>query len=164
MKYLGFLLVGLMMFTFGCNTTTFEEPISVIEQLEIDLEIIDNWIGDPDNQIVIEDTLHHESEIRYTINEKGTGIRAQVADVLRVSYEGRFLTTGEVFDSNTSFDFVLNSGSIILGWYFMLQEMDEGDTFTIYLPSQLAYGARGNGTIPPNALLVFDITLIRVGN
>ena len=161
MKKLNILLIIITVLSFGCSdNNNFVTPNSPEEQLAIDLELIDNWLADSS----IADVLQHPSEIRYTINEKGTGIRAQVADVLRVSYEGRFLTTGEVFDSNTSFDFVLNSGSIILGWYFMLQEMDEGDTFTIYLPSQLAYGTRGNGTIPPNALLVFDITLIRVGN
>ena len=161
MKQLNILLIVIAL-SFGCNDDhTIDNSIPTEEQFEIDLELIDNWIADPVNEVT--DTLHHQTEIRYTINKQGSGLKAQVADVLRVKYEGRFLESGAVFDSSESFDFVLNSGSIILGWYYMLQEMREGDEFTIYLPSFYAYGTRGNGSIPPNTVLVFDITLIRVG-
>ena len=159
MKKLNILLI-LIVLSFGCNDNNIVNPISEEEQLAIDLSLIDNWIADSSITNVIE----HPTEIRYTINKQGTGLQAQVADVLRVKYEGRFLDTGFVFDSNESFDFVLNSGSIILGWYYMLQEMREGDEFTIYLPSKYAYGTRGNSTIPPNTVIVFDVELIRVGN
>jgi FKBP-type peptidyl-prolyl cis-trans isomerase len=159
MKKLNILLI-LVVLSFGCNDNNIIEPISEAEQLEIDLDLIDNWLADSS----ITNVLHHPTEIRYTINKQGSGVPARVADVLRVKYEGRFLDTGLVFDSNETFDFVLNSGSIILGWFFMLQEMREGDEFTIYIPSKYAYGTRGSGTIPPNTVIVFDIELIRVGN
>ena len=146
--------------TFGCNDNNITIPITEAEQLEIDLEMIDNWLADSS----ITNVLQHPTEIRYTINKQGIGVPAQIADVLRVKYEGRFLDTGVVFDSNETFDFVLNSGSIILGWFYMLQEMREGDEFTVYIPSKYAYGTRGSGTIPPNTVIVFDIELIRVGN
>ena len=159
MKYLGVLVGGLMIFTLGCDNTI-DDPFDEAAQFAIDIDLIDNWFADT----TITDTLHHPTKIRYTINQNGNGVKAQVSDVLRVSYEGRFLETGVVFDSSESFDFVINSGGIILGWYYMLQEMKEGDEFTIYLPSFYAYGPTGNGSIPPNTILVFDITLIRVGN
>jgi len=159
MKYIGVLLAGLMMFTFGCSDPAAEDPFDEVAQFSTDLDLIDNWI----TENAITDTLHHWTKIRYTINQKGNGIKAQPADPVRVSYEGRFLD-GEIFDSSESFDFVLNSASVILGWFFMVQEMEEGDEFTIYLPSSYAYGQNGSGSIPPNTVLVFDITLIRVGN
>ena len=158
MKYLGVLLGVVMMFTFGCKSDKVE-PISAAEQLVIDLELIDSWLAEN----AIKDVLVHSTNIRYTINQHGSGDEAKVADVLRVSYEGRFLVTGEVFDSNNSFDFVLNSGRIISGWYHMLQEMKEGDEITIYLPSKYGYGSSGNIRVLPNTVLVFDIKLIRVG-
>ena len=135
------------------------KQLSVQEQLLFDLELIDSWLAEN----AIEDVLYHSTNIRYTINNKGTGIRAKVGDVLKVSYEGRFLD-GEVIDSNESFDFVLSAGSVILGWFYMVQEMQEGDEFTIYLPSHFGYGTRGSSSILPNSVLVFDITLIQVGN
>lgn len=159
MKKLNILLI-LVVLSFGCNDNNIIDTFSEAEQLEIDLDLIDNWLADSS----ITNVLEHPTEIRYTINKQGTGLKAQVADVLRVKYEGRFLDTGGVFDSNDSFDFVLNSGSIILGWFYMLQEMREGDEFTIYIPSKYAYGTRGNGSIPPNTVIVFDVELIRVGN
>jgi FKBP-type peptidyl-prolyl cis-trans isomerase FkpA len=160
MKHLSLFLIVIGL-SFACSTdNTIDTTISVEEQLAIDIALIDNWLADSS----ITNVLQHPTEIRYTVNKQGTGLEAQVADVLRVKYEGRFLDTGVVFDSNESFDFVLNSGSIILGWFYMLQEMREGDEFTIYIPSKYAYGTRGNRSIPPNTVIVFDIELIRVGN
>jgi FKBP-type peptidyl-prolyl cis-trans isomerase len=159
MNKLNILLV-LIVLSFGCSDNNIIDPITEAEQLEIDLDLIDNWLADSS----ITNVLQHPTDIRYTVNKQGTGLQAKVADVLRVKYEGRFLDTGLVFDSNESFDFVLNSGSIILGWFYMLQEMREGDEFTIYIPSKYAYGTRGNGSIPPNTVIVFDVELIRVGN
>ena len=158
MKYLGVLIAGLMMFTLGCSDPAEEDEFDVEAQFSTDLDLIDNWI----TENAITDTLHHWTKIRYTINQQGDGIKAQPADAVKVKYEGRFLD-GEVFDSNESYDFVLNTGSVILGWYYMVQEMREGDEFTIYLPSFYAYGPNGSGSIPPNTVIVFDITLIRVG-
>ena len=159
MKYLGVLLVGVIILTSGCSSEK-EVIITEEEQLVIDLELIDSWLTDNG----ITDIQYHSSSMRYTINNKGTGERAQLADNLRVSYEGRFLETGVVFDKSNLFGpFILNASAMILGWYFILQEMDEGDEFTVYIPSKLAYGTRGNSSIPPNTVLVFDIKIIRIG-
>ena len=120
MKKLNILLV-LVALSFGCSDNNIIDPITEAEQLEIDLDLIDNWLADSS----ITNVLQHPTDIRYTVNKQGAGLQAHVADVLRVKYEGRFLDTSLVFDSNESFDFVLNSGSIILGWFYMLQEMRE---------------------------------------
>ena len=96
MKYLGVLLVGLILFTFACDTALVD-PISDEEQLAVDLALIDNWLADNGITDVIQ---HPQTGIRYTVNTKGTGAAAQVADKILVGYEGRFLETEEVFDSN----------------------------------------------------------------
>jgi len=151
-----FFLLSLV-FAFGCKTSV--EPVSNEEQLRIDLEKIDNYITEKG----ITDTLIHASKIRYTINKAGTGIKAKAGDLLRVSYEGRLLESGSIFDSSSSFDFVLNSSSIIRGWYLMVQEMHVGDEFTIYVPSIYAYGRSYSGPGGANSVLIFDIKLIRIG-
>ena len=46
----------------------------------------------------------------------------------------------------------------------ILQLMREGDKFRFTIPSELAYGARGPGPIGPNAVLIFDVELIKVLN
>jgi FKBP-type peptidyl-prolyl cis-trans isomerase FkpA len=159
-----FLVVALAAFGVGCNSDIEPEieQIPVAEQFEIDIEKIDNWLTENG----ITDTLvHPHTRIRYTVSKTGTGIKPQPGDIITAAYEGRLLGSGEIFDSSPEFGpFVLNTGSIILGWYYLLQEMREGSEITIYVPSFYAYGSNGTGSIPANAVLVFDITLIRVEN
>lgn len=159
MKYLGVLLVGLVIFTFGCNSSAIEDPFSESEQLAIDLAQIDNWLTDSS----ITDVIVHPTEIRYTINKQGSGSKVEITDIVRISYEGRFLDTGLVFDSGQIGPVVFNaSWGFIEGWYHMVLEMSEGDEYTVYIPSKYAYGNRGNGTIPPNTVIVFDMNMIQV--
>ena len=143
---------------FGCSPTV-DNTLSVEEQFEIDLELIDNWLADSS----ITDAIVHPTGIRYTINNQGSGLKAEIADIVYISYEGRFLDTGVVFDSGQIGPVVFNAGwSLIEGWYYMVLEMSEGDEYTAYIPSKYAYGIYGNGGIPPNTVLVFDMTLIKV--
>lgn len=142
---------------FGCSPTV-DNSLSNEEQFNLDLELIDEYIIEND----IQDVLIHASDIRYTINETGSGISPKASDVVKVDYTGKFLESGVVFDSNSGTEFILNG--TISGWIIMVQEMKEGDVFTIYLPSFYAYGRNGSGSIPPNSVLIFDIKLIRVGN
>ncbi len=159
MKQLNIFLIFILAMSFGCDDNTIDNSISVDEQLAIDITILDNWFADT----TITDVIEHTSDIRYTVNKAGNGTTSPgLSDVVEVTYEGRFLDTGEVFDSNFGFPFILSQ--TIWGWQIMLQEMKEGDEFTIYLPSKYSYGPRGNGGIPPNAILVFDITLISINN
>lgn len=158
MKKLNILLI-LVVLSFSCNDNNIINPISEAEQLAIDLELIDNWLADSS----ITDVIVHPTDIRYTINKQGSGLKAEITDIVRISYEGRFLDTGVVFDSGEIGPVVFNAGwGLIEGWYHMVLEMSEGDEYTVYIPSKYAYGTRGSGSIPPNTVIVFDIDLIRV--
>lgn len=158
MKKLNILLI-LVVLSFGCNDNNIINPISEAEQLAIDLELIDNWLADSS----ITDVIVHPTGIRYTINKQGTGPKVEITDIVRISYEGRFLDTGIEFDSGEVGPVVFNAGwPFIEGWYHVVLEMSEGDEYTAYIPSKYAYGIRGSGTIPPNTVIVFDINMIRV--
>ena len=154
-----FLVTGFMSLVVSCGTEqdTFDEAAQYAE----DLEAIDQYITDNN----ITDTLHHWTDIRYKVHTEGTGLQARVGDFILVDYKGYFLD-GEVFDQGlfgNSPPVVLNSSSMILGWYYMCQDMQEGDSITIYLPSAYAYGRQGQSAVPPNTPLIFDMKMIRVG-
>ena len=97
--------------------------------------------------------------LQYQILKDGSGVMRPAADSqVRVNYEGRTLD-GHVFDANKDVMFPLKA--VIPGWTEGLQLMPVGSRFRFWIPSQLAYGAKGSPpSIPPNSTLVFDVELI----
>ena len=52
---------------------------------------------------------------------------------------------------------------VIPGWTEALQLMEVGDRYELYIPSELAYGARGAGRdIPPHTMLIFEVELLSI--
>ena len=97
----------------------------------------------------------------------GTGPEAKNGDVITVHYTGT-LTDGTKFDSSLDsgkpFAFQLGVSNVITGWHLGLEGMRVGGTRKLTIPSELAYGAQGagNGVIPPNAVLVFEVALLEI--
>lgn len=140
----------------GCGGDTVQ---SKEDQFLTDIEIIDAYIADQGIDSVFVDP----SGVKYVVNVQGTGIKPILSDVIRVKFEGRLLETGVVFDSSDAADLVLNE--TIGAWQIVLPKMNEGSSYTIFTPSLFAYGFNGRPPfIPSNAILIFDIELLRVGN
>jgi len=101
----------------------------------------------------------------------GTGATASPGNRLTVAYTGWLFDAsqpnnkGRQFDSNPGFPFTLGTGSVIKGWDQGVPGMRVGGQRRLIIPPDLAYGSAGagGGLIPPNATLVFDITLISIG-
>ena len=77
------------------------------------------------------------------------------------------LQHGRKFDSSLDrgepLEFVLGTGRVIKGWDQGILGMKVGGKRTLIIPSHLAYGSRGAGTmIPPGADLIFDVQLVNV--
>lgn len=87
------------------------------------------------------------------------------AQVLRVEYEGRFLS-GRVFErSEKPFELYLNlPDQMVKGLNYVMHFLAEGQTAKIILPSPLAFGESGssNGTVPPYTPVLYQITCIHV--
>ena len=100
------------------------------------------------------------SGLQYTIISAGEEYKIQPQDTVWVNYKGTLLD-GTVFDENDSTQFVANR--VIKGWTEGLGLLGEGGKATLYIPSDLAYGSRGNRNIEPNSTLIFDVEVLRVG-
>ena len=91
------------------------------------------------------------------------GAHPSATDRVKVHYHGS-LVDGSVFDSSVDrgqpIEFGLNQ--VIAGWTEGLQLMVVGDKMRLFIPSELAYGNRGAGTIGPGETLIFDVELLGI--
>ena len=51
---------------------------------------------------------------------------------------------------------------MIKGWQEVLQMMKVGDKYRVYIPPHLGYGARPQGKIPANSILIFEMELLEI--
>lgn len=104
------------------------------------------------------------SGLQYTIHEAGEGERVQPNDTVWVFYSGKTID-GKEFDGNMDSEeptrFVANR--VIKGWTEGLGLLGDGGKATFYIPSELAYGERGNRGIDPNSVLIFEVEIQKVG-
>ena len=111
-----------------------------------------------------------KSGLSYTDDVVGKGAEAVAGKTVVVHYTGWLDDNGKKgkkFDSSVDrgqkFPFPLGAGRVIKGWDEGVAGMKVGGKRTLYIPADLAYGARGaGGVIPPNAKLIFDVELFEV--
>ena len=108
------------------------------------------------------------SGVLYTITEPGEGDKPTPESIVAIEYTGR-LADGTVFDESPEGETVeFPVGNVVPGFRDAILDMRPGETRTVFLPPDLAYGQSGapgpggQGGIPPNAALEFDITLREV--
>jgi FKBP-type peptidyl-prolyl cis-trans isomerase len=106
-----------------------------------------------------------ESGLQYEVVKEGDGENPGSDSRVRVNYEGS-LVDGTVFDSSfergTPAEFALDQ--LIPGWTEGIQLMREGARYKLYVPPALGYGDQpvGNGMIPANSVLIFDVELLDI--
>lgn len=105
-----------------------------------------------------------ESGLQYKIEKEGTGPMPADTSVVKVHYKGTLLD-GTQFDSSYDrgepAEFPLNR--VIKGWTEALQLMPVGSKWTLYIPSNLAYGPQGTRSgIGPNETLIFEVELLEI--
>jgi len=105
---------------------------------------------------------------------KGSGVEARPGTLITVHYTGWLYDPrqpggkGRKFDSSRdrrrAFAFGLGEGKVIKGWELGMQGMQVGGSRRLIIPPGLAYGPRnvGNGLIPPNSTLLFEVELLGV--
>jgi hypothetical protein len=118
------------------------------------------------NYAFVPDTpIRTASGLQYVDIATGTGATPKTGQTVTVQYTG-ILTNGFKFDSsrdrNQPFSFPIGTGKVIKGWDEGISTMTVGSRRQLIIPAQLAYGATGSGSIPPNATLIFDVEVLSI--
>ncbi|MDR2485462.1 MAG: peptidylprolyl isomerase [Treponema sp.] len=107
------------------------------------------------------------SGIRYIIQKEGNGVKPARGKTVALNYKGMLLS-GKVFDSSDfhggPLEFQVGLGKVIPGWEETVLDMQQGEKRLVVIPPELAYGERdmGDGVIPGNSFLVFEMELVRI--
>lgn len=169
---IGAVLVGLLLAACGPATPRddgAETPSATVES-ETEVDTVDTEEATGEEEPVVQATAVADLntapavEIEYIETEAGSGPQPKTGDTVRVHYTGT-LEDGTIFDSSAEGDpisFELGQGAVIPGWDQGIAMMHEGGKATLVIPPELAYGASGSGTIPPNSTLTFDVELVEV--
>ncbi|WP_354643406.1 FKBP-type peptidyl-prolyl cis-trans isomerase [Kitasatospora camelliae] len=98
---------------------------------------------------------------------QGKGRKVESGEKVLVQYTGALYKDGKKFDSSLergqAFSFVTGGGGVIEGWDKGVTGQTVGSRIELVIPAAQAYGDKGQGTIPPNATLVFVIDILDAG-
>lgn len=147
---LGLLLIALVAFS-SCK-----KKLSAEEQAAADDQIIQDYIAQ--HNLSAEKKA---SGLYVVIDNPGNGTQPDSFSDVRVQYKG-YLTDGDVFDESTIQGIEFNLQNVIKGWTEGITYYKEGGSGVLLIPSALGYGSQGSGSIPPNSVIIFDVTLIDV--
>lgn len=104
----------------------------------------------------------HSSGLFYQIISQGSGSTASLNSKIYITYTGKLLD-GTEFDKQTIPN--VNGwalGGLIQGWQIGIPLIQKGGHIKLIVPSALGYGCQPHNTLPGDAILYFDITLVDV--
>lgn len=141
---------------YACDT---DNVFDTEEQLLNDIALIQDYISENNIQ-----AFAFENGLHIAVETQGSGNNAAFGNSVVCQYRG-YLLDGTEFDSSEgrgALDFVIGRGDVIQGWDLAFREMNKGTRATIFIPSGLGYGNRRQTNIPPNSVLIFDVTLLDI--
>ncbi|RMG72366.1 MAG: peptidylprolyl isomerase [Bacteroidetes bacterium] len=144
-----FLLLSSLMGISCSDNLTFDE------QAALDQQLIEQYAAD--NNL---SGYFTANGVYIVMQDEGVGDETPgFGSAIEIIYTGTLLD-GTEFDSSNGFPTVLNVSRLIRGWQEGLAEFKRESAGIMLIPSAMGYGPRGQGEIPPNAVLRFDIELL----
>lgn len=142
------------MFISSCSDDPASTPTLTFEtQLAKDTTTIGNFLRGRSIS-----ALKDASGVRFVIDSLVTGFPPKRTSTVKFKYVGKFLS-GAIFDQGETTGAV---NGFITGFQIALSLLPEGSKGRFYLPSGFGYGEAGTTGIPPNSILIFEITLLEV--
>jgi peptidylprolyl isomerase len=136
--------------------------------LTFEVELVEVLEGAPAAPTEVDPAAYTTTEqgVRYVDLVEGDGVGPNMGQLVEVHYTG-WLEDGSKFDSSLdrgeTFTFNLGMGQVIAGWDLGVRGMKIGGTRQLVIPPNLGYGESGaGGVIPPNATLIFEVTLVDI--
>jgi FKBP-type peptidyl-prolyl cis-trans isomerase len=160
-KTIAFILtVGVFVIGLRCSSNEEDNGLTFAQQFSIDSAAIEQYLLDNNITNALFDP---DSLVRYILLRDGEGTFSPSKNqCVRVNYSGRFFPDGDVFDADTLASFYVDG--VISGWTIVLQQLQQGDSIRLFVPSGLAYGSAGRGSsIPANAILEFNMGIDKIG-
>lgn len=167
-------LVVLAALSLALGSCLNDDSITPYQRLQKDIAKIDAYLAanpPAESDVVVRDasgvTLVITDRPAYDITgTEPVPMQPTPENIIRVGYVGRLLN-GTQFDADDSYTFTLTNedaggSDVISGWKIALGMMTEGMKATVFIPSGLAYGTRGSGSIGANQVLIFDLDLKEV--
>lgn len=130
-----------------------DSVLSYEEQFKIDTTVIEAHLRSA-NLVAMTDA----SGVRFIIDKMVIGFPPRAYSTVNFNYTGRLLN-GSIFDEGTVSGVVSN---FVKGFQIGLLLMTPGSEARIYIPSGLAYGTSGAGSITPNTIIMFELELLAV--
>lgn len=154
------IFVGIAVFVF------YRKGVSVNDNLTVSLSpspsVSSSPVATQENNVIKMDNGLEIQDLKI-----GSGPEAKMGDTISVNYSGS-LDNGTVFDASSNHGgpatFQIGVGQLIKGWDIGIPGMKIGGKRKLIVPPSLGYGSQdiGNGLIPPNSTLVFEVELLAV--
>ncbi|MGH6827867.1 MAG: FKBP-type peptidyl-prolyl cis-trans isomerase, partial [Rhizomicrobium sp.] len=102
------------------------------------------------------------SGLEYRIVRSGFGGHPSPADTVEIAYDARLINGRMVDSASADLPANLQVSNLMPGLREAVEHMQVGDRWQLFIPANLAFGGKGNASVPPDQTLVFDITLMAV--
>lgn len=161
---------------YGTNGASPSIPANAVLRFEVELTDINTSFANPDDDLITRylaknkiTTAQKQSSGLYFVptTSNPAGAPAAAGKTISVLYTGKLLN-GTVFDAtkgnNVPFTFVVGAmpKQVIPGFDEGISLMRKGEKATLLIPSALAYGSSGSGSIPANSVITFDVEVVDV--
>ncbi|MCR5064067.1 MAG: FKBP-type peptidyl-prolyl cis-trans isomerase, partial [Treponema sp.] len=154
----------------GKDAEAFKVTQSSFNKLVAEQRIINQEKKEKEFAKLVDGCKKTSNGIYYKILQQGTGSVCGKGKKATVEYKG-YLVDGTIFDASSGFipeghealEFITAGGQMIPGFDQMVQDMKKGETRTIIIPPELAYGSYGipQAGIPGGAYICFDVKLVK---